>query len=529
MNLAAVLLLVIAPLGAPQAASAPAKELFAEAQVAPDDVRMFVHIEDVQALRSQLEAYPIAEWAGQFLVGGQFLKAWGNIAQLAGVNDTGLLDMVIGNDLTLMIRGSGKDLQWVLMTPLDDEQATLLFKKVKAQLHHSPGRGISMCILPDQRLILARTQDGMLFVCPQFEQGLMQDVLRRYSPTPDSPPQATLAASVAIKATQPLGPGQAGVFIAHDEPLGGWSVATLDFRDGHVRVRHRARFGKDAFVRPVPEHEIDPSLVENFADMALFAIIEPTDIGRSGPELFIQQQLLGGLSLISQEIRENLGDVRVFVLGDVEGRLQERQADMLMPTGAMCLKLKNADVAEKQLDEHLIALSERLNQMGQGAFVIKVPNRRSFIPGDQRQIDLDSFTDWVGNGMPLLNNVDLCWQTVDSPNGTFAVIATHKEALEETKRALEKACTETVPKGRWSSCGVANGVRIGRNLESLITQVDDLAAPGQEKDLEATLKLMSSLAFGIKQVFWKMARPCGQEMELDVDIELAPPVSAKDE
>ena len=40
---------------------------------------------------------------------------------------------------------------------------------------------------------------------------------------------------------------------------------------------------------------------------------------------------------------------------------------------------------------------------------------------------------------------------------------------------------------------------------------------------------MASLAFGIKNVSWKLARPCGNEMYLEVDIELADPLSAQDQ
>lgn len=535
MNIAAVLLLVIAPLlGPPQTPSVPPDQLFARSAAAPDDVRFYVHIEHVDALRRQLEDLPIADWGGQFLAGGQFIKAWGHIANLAGVNHAGLLDMFVGESLTLMVRGEGEDLQWVLITPADHDQATTLFKKLNARVHQSPVHGVRMCILQEHRLVMAHTRDGLLVVCPQQEgQGLFYDVLRGPKVDRRGRP-ATLGASKAMEVARTLGRGQVGVYIRHSDPLGGWSVGTLDFQGTRIGIRHRARFGDDAFVRPVTDLEIDPSIIQNFKEHSLLTLLEPTDAGQSAFESFIEQ-MLGG-PLLSPEIRKNMDDIRLFVLGDVEGRLQEHEADMLLPTGAMCLKVKDGDVAEKQLDEQMVELtrrldrlSTRLDEMGQQAFLIQVPNRRQFIPGDPRRVDLDSFNDWIGNGMPLLNNVDLCWQTVESPNGTFVVIATHDEALEETRRALEREAPRTMKRARWANCGVANGGRLSRNAEGLAAQAPQLAEPGRIKEFETTMKLLSSLAFGIDNVVWKMARPCKNEMYLEVEIELAPPISSEDE
>jgi hypothetical protein len=535
MSTLAALVLVKALLGAPHAVVAPPERLFAAAHAVPDDVRFYVHIEDVQALRENLERLPIADWAGQFLGGGQFIMAWGQLAQLAGVNNAGLIDLVVGDSITLMVRGSGAEMQWLLLTPMDDDRARRLYSQLKVTVKQSE-KGYSLCILPEHRLMLARTTDGTMLVSPQNSPKLMYSVLGLMGFGAAESRKPGLDRQPAMRTARLLGQGQAGVYIAHDPPLGGWSVATLDFQGERVSIRHRARFDQDAFMRPAPEREIDPSIVANFRDDALLAVLEPTEIGGNSIEFFVQQWL-GGQPLLSREIRENLADVRLFVVGDMEGRMQDHQADMLLPTGALCFKVKNGDIAEKQLDEHMIALSaalrrlgERLGKrMGDWAFVINVPNRREFIPGESRQVSLDSFTDWIGNGLPLLKNVDLCWQCLETPNGAFLVIATHEQALETTRRALEKEIGPALPAGAWANCGIANGVRIGQNLDSLIDQVVVLAEPGRERELKASLQLLSSFAFGIKHVSWRMARPCGNEMRLDVELELAPPVSADNE
>ena len=52
---------------------------------------------------------------------------------------------------------------------------------------------------------------------------------------------------------------------------------------------------------------------------------------------------------------------------------------------------------------------------------------------------------------------------------------------------------------------------------------------GKTEELKATLKLIASFAYGIESLTWKLKRPGKNEMVLEVDIELASPLSAEDE
>lgn len=518
------LILTVVLLMAVQAKCASPDLLFSRAEMAPDDVWLYVHVEDMQTLRKSLENLPIAGWAGNFLAGGQFIKTWGYMAGLAGVNNAGLIDMIVGDQLTLLVRGSGKELQWLLMTPVDDQRAATIYKKLRVKVRTTRA-GVSMSFVPDHQLLIARTPDGLMLICHLSEQKLLYDVLNRSDPDHEL---RTLSGLPALKSARQLSQGQAGVYINHDEPLGGWSVATFRFNERHLHIQHRARFARDAFVRPITEMEIDPSIIENFRDGMMVATIEPTDIGKSPVELFIEQNILSGLSLLGPEIQENIGDYRILCLGDVEGRMQHHKADMRLPTASMCVKVKDGDIAERQIDQHFFSLSRHLNTLGQGAFLIEVPNRRTFIPGDPRQIDLDSLTDLLGQGMPFLSNVDLCYQVADTPNGSFLIVASHPEALQETLKALMKKCSATLPTRRWASVGVANGVRIGQNIESLGEQAIALAEPGKARELRSALKLMSTFAFGIEDMMWKLTRSCKNEMQIEVDIEFTAPLSAEE-
>ena len=82
--------------------------------------------------------------------------------------------------------------------------------------------------------------------------------------------------------------------------------------------------------------------------------------------------------------------------------------------------------------------------------------------------------------------------------------------------------------GKFENCGVMNGQRISRHLQSWSAQAALLADQGQVQALRRPLETMSQLGAGIKDCHWQLARPSANQMKLSVQIELAPPQSASD-
>lgn len=501
--------------------------LFAQARLAPPDVRMFVHIEDVQQLRANLERLPISQWAKGLLSGGQFVQVWSNLSQLAGVNSSKLLEMLVGDELTFMIRNSGASTQWVILTEVDNARSDRLIKQLKPRVHRSR-RGRSMYILPEYKLLIARSDDGLMVICPLTRQQLLHDVLNRFDEEEEGN-LPSLADSIAItKVARQLGPGQAGVYIKHKDPLGGWSVATLKFDGLKLHIQHRANFTRDAFTRPITESEIDLSTLDMLRDHALFALIEPNDIGAGMVEQFVQQTL-GGEPLLNEGMRKCLGASRIFAIGETEGRLQEKQIDLQLPTAAIIFELKDVETAERLLDKRMLRLSRQLNYNAKGKFTIDIPNRREFISGEPRCLDLSPMMEFYGEGFPVMENIGLCWQVVEAEHGSYYVIATHDQILMDTVIALETKKANPPNRGKFAHAGFAQGVLISNHLESVSKQAGLFADPGDVEEFIATIQLMSKLAFGMKNLAWKLQRPCANQMYLEVDIDLTPPLSAEDE
>ncbi len=502
-------------------------DLFANSRLAPPDVRMYVHIEDVQQLRADLERLPISQWAEGFLGGGQFLQAWGNIAQLAGVNAAGLLDMLMGDDLTFMIRNSGNETQWVILTEVDDAKIERLLKRLKPRVLGAR-RGLSMYILPEFKLLIARNDDGLMAICPSTRQPLLHEVLWRLEDDRREPLSSLAESRAVTKFAGQLGAGQAGIYIKHDAPLGGWSVATLKFDGLKLKIQHHANFDKEAFSRPITNSEIDLATLDMLKDHALFALMEPNDIGVGMAEHFVQQTL-GGEPLLNEVMRKSLGDSRIVAIGETEGRLQEEQVDLQLPTGVIIFELKDPEAAEKMLDRRMLQLSRELNILGKGKYQLDIPNRRDFISGEPRCLDLGPMTEYMGGGFPVMENIDLCWQVVKAEKISYYVIATHDQILMDTVIALETKKSTPPNRGKFASAGFAQGVRISNHLENVARQADLFADPEDVAEFIATIQLISKLAFGMDNLTWRLKRPCPNQMHLEVDIDLTPPLSAEDQ
>lgn len=527
MKLLCAVCVSLAVFGSVASVASDPDDLFADARLAPKDVRMYVHIEDVQQLRANLERLPISQWAEAILSGGQFLQAWSNLAQLAGVNSSGLLDILMGDDLTFMVRNSGSETQWVILTEVDDAKSERLLKRLKPRVHESR-RGLSMYFLPEFKLLIARSEDGLMVICPQTRPQLFYDVLGRLEDDRRENLSSLAESRAVSKFARQLGPGQAGVYIRHNEPLGGWSVATLKFDGLKLHIQHRANFAQEAFSRPITKSEIDLATLDKLKGHALMAFMEPNDIGVGMVERFIQQTL-GGEPLLSNGMRKCLGASRIFAIGETEGRLQEEQIDLQLPTAAIIFELKDVETAEKLLDARMLRLSRELNRFGKGKYQLDIPNRRDFISGEPRCLDLGPMTEYMGGGFPVMENIDLCWQVVEAEKGSYYVIATHDQLLSDTVLALETKNTTLPLRGNWANAGFTQGIRISNHLDSVARQASLFADPENVEEFIATIQLISKLAFGMENMAWKLKRPCPNQMYLEVDIDLTPPLSAKDQ
>lgn len=498
--------------------------LLESAKIAPPDVTTYVHVEQAAAIRSETELRPIARWATMTLGEGQFARSWRRLATAAGVEGGTLFDACFGKRFTFLGRdGDSPDApdEWVIRTTMAPEHLQQLVELLRLRVR-PPIASMAVGELPEDELLLAY-RDDVLLIAPIDASGLLRDIAPRI---PVIPGDASLADHEAFARAGSLGPGRVAAFIRHDKPMGGWSMIVADTAGGRVTIRHDASFENPPFRRGLTKLTWDAAPLAAFEDHALLAVIEPSDVDGGQVQGFLEAIL--DEPLLSEALQENLGDHRILAVGEVEGRLEGRGVDLLLPTAAVCMKVVDGEAAERQLDEKLLSLVQRINHLSEGSFLVDVPPRRKLVPGTDRHLDISPAVQQFSGGFPIMETISLNWTVTEAPGGAYCVIATHPQQLRETVAALEQGPGERC-RGRWAQGGTANGQRIGVHLRSYGEQAEMLGEVGEEAELEQTLRMLSSLAEGVSRCRWKLCRPSINEMQLEVELQLAPAESSAGE
>ena len=495
---------------------------FQSAEFAPADVRLLVQIENAAAIRKQLANRPIAEWAMSMFGQGEFRKAWSRLASSINVDQAQLFDQFLGRRATLIARGEA---EWALITDVESSRAVKLLAQLKAVVGHAQ-HGMAMYSLPEQDLLIALDQNRAIVGCAS-NQALFRSVLLRTQGIKTE----SLAAQPFMARAAELGSGNVAVFTRHDLPLGGWSMIVADMRGSRVELKHAADFNSAPFTHGVTAISCDFSPVNAFQRDSLLAMIQPTDIGDGPVEAYFTATLREGL--ISKEMRANLGDRKILVVGEQEMRELKDPVDLLGTTFVNCIELKNKEKAVAQLDQHMLKLCEHVDRLCKGSMLTEAPDVARLPAGQCREVDLSPAAQWFTGGFPIMKNLSLTWKVVDSPDegstGGWYVIGTHRRTLDNVATILCKTGrSDAAMIGKFENCGVLNGQRISRHLQSWSAQAAMLAEEGQADALRRPLQAMSQLSAGITNCHWQLARPSANQLRLNIQIELAPAQSASE-
>jgi hypothetical protein len=518
MRLGLFLLLTISILG-PRPVTADA--LIEHARFAPPRVTMFVHVEDAAALRHDLRARPIATFGKRLLDGGAADGAWSAFARTVRVNEAALFDGLFGRRCSLFLApGEGERGDWALVTEIAPDTARWLHRAVKP-VYDLPRWGLRLGTIPEHDLRFAAL--GELYLIGPRRGLLFTDMAERIGGAVEAP---SLADDPAFDRSRLHTAGRLGMFIRHDPFVGGWSVLSAEIEGDRVDLRHAAQFEHPPFQRQRTELEWNMAPLQALEQSAVMAVIEPTDIGGGLGATFIETEL--GESLLSEAMRRNLCECRIFTIGEIEGRMEPHKTDMLMPSGVLAMKVKNDETAEREIDKHVVRLVNAVNRVDEGAFLVEVPALPELRGQRYRHIDLRPATEHFGGGFPIMRSVTLNWTVARGPYGSFYVVATHPDQLRETVAALESGPPRPEQRGRWTSCGTVDGPRAARQLESYGDQAALLAVPDPQARtfLRETLRDLAALAQGVERCRWKLQRPSENEVDLSVELVLSRPVSA---
>lgn len=521
MNLLGALSLTILLAGSPPPDKAADKAIdpFAAASMAPADATCYVHVEGAAGIRKELADRPIAGWLNNVFQSGQCHDAWMHLARSAKLDQGALFDLCLGRRFTLIMRSNN---EWALITDIDLESGTQFLGQIKPRVR-PPQSGMAVFELPEQELLIARADRAMV-LGPAKQSKLFFEVLPRIS---------TTKASAGGRGGQPwitqgreLGSGCVGVYLKHDPPLGGYSLAVADLQGDQLAIHHAAHFMSAPFNHGVTKLKCDFSPVQKFEDCALVAFIQPMDVGDGPIEAFVTASLHQGL--ISQKMREMLGMRRLIVVGERDLRQAQKPVDLLSTTFVSCLELKDRHGAAEELDQQMVKLAKHVNDMAKGSFLIQTPNMRCWRVGEPREVDLSPATQWFSGGFPIMKSVALTWTVADGPQGSWFVIGSERQSLEDVVKQLKSECPrDTRFVGQFDSCGSANGHRICKHFRNWSDQADQFAEPANVEDFRATLRMMSELAGGVQSCHWQLARPSANDMKLDVQIQLSAPESSR--
>ncbi|UCD75299.1 MAG: hypothetical protein JSV91_16130 [Phycisphaerales bacterium] len=526
-----VLILTIAHTGGHAVvANAEQPDPFVAADGVPADVSLYLHVADAAELRRRIADRPLRRWFSSLLQQGQIARMWDQLAHSAGLEPEAFFDRCFGRGFTLINRAppgtaSGVEgavpVPWVLVTDVEPEEVRPVLRSLRLK-HLSPRSGRAVAELPEQELLFC-IGEHQLMIGPKPAPELFWELL----PHLGDPLARSLADSEPIARAKGLGSGRVGLMIRHNPPLGGWSVAVADLQGEHATIRHAGSFDSPPFERSMTGTTWDPSPLEAFEDSALLVVMEPTDVGGGSTAAYLQSVV--GEPLIDEEMQANLGETRIFALGEVEGRLQENPVDLLPATLAVIFKLKDSRNAEHHLDCSMFRLSRRLNELCDGTLLAGVPRRRDMLPGEPRSIKLNPSAELFGGAMPVMQHVSLNWAVAQNDDAGYYVIASHPDQLQAALKALKQKPARKPAAGRYTSCGFANGPRLGVHLRSYSDQASLFTGedPADAAQFRQTMLLLSELASGIHRCHWRLARPSVNEMTLDLDLILSPPETVR--
>jgi hypothetical protein len=490
---------------------------FADCDRAPADVRLYLHVQQGAEILRGIRDRPIARWGARLLAQGQLEPAWLRLAADAGQDPADLLEESLGHGATLLVRGQGDAAEWALLTRADQRRTAPILEELNPRVL-APVQSASILHLPEHELAVAA--DGSQLVVGPLPCGrLWREMVGSLTAIPGSP----LGATEPIAAARELGPGQAGIFLRHEPPMGGYSVAVAGLQEGRITLRHAARFESDPFPAPPVQRTWDMSPLLTLEGTTLVAFIEPISRGGGPLEAFIAAGL--GQPLLSPEARANLGSRQITTCIDIDGRLENPPFDLLLPTFGRACEVRDAAAAWEQLDRTMLDLLRALSAMRGGERVTPLPDPASFVPGEPRHVPAGDLALWLLGPVPGADRVNVSWAVQSGPTGSWAIVATSSQHVRLVADALGGAPAGP-DEGCWESCGTFDGRRLADHLRSWCEQGRLIAAPEELEILRRGLSTFADLAEGLERGRWRLTRPAAGRMMLEAELALSPPESA---
>ncbi|HWB20112.1 MAG TPA: hypothetical protein VG711_07430 [Phycisphaerales bacterium] len=504
--------------------------VFANAALVPEDVSLYIHVEDAKSLYDQIRRRPIAKWLTAQVTEGLFEHAWQGLAKSMQMEPSDLFEKLLGRSVTLVVRnsdagsdadgrGAPGDDEWAVMTSIDEPVAKDLLKRMHVMLDL-----FGPCELPEQELLIQCDPNGMI-IGPKRRRGLFDELCKRRD---ELKPAHSLAQSSAMQSVRELGEGSVGILVRHAQPVGGWSAAVASLSGDEVSVRHIGKFHNAPFKGDVTRTQGDYSTIKKLESDHMVVMAEPIDKGDGLVEHFVMQTT--GEHMLSDVLKAKLSDRRITAIGETEGgdKTQENAADLVIVTA---LELSTTKDAEAELNERMRELAQRIRSQAEGSLLTQASMMHPAAMNPNADIDVaEAMNNGLTGGFPVMKSAKLAWCVMEASDGKWLVVASNRKSLDEFCGDLSKP---TVPSaelmGKYETVGSINGVRLGRHLRGFADEAAMFVGATSESDLQKALDEFSDLAEGVGTCRWQMSRPDVNEMKLEMQIQLTPALSAEGE
>jgi hypothetical protein len=496
--------------------------IYAALDSAPPDVDAWVRLLDGRTWLTDPSVAPFVESMARTLVGaiGEDTRSPRGVSSLAarlGMPPIEACDRYLGRDVRFQIRGSGEQLDWCLVTLVNEKDMDHLIRSLRAVI-----RGGGIYTLPEDHMALA-VHGEWLILGRSVEAPLFTDCIQRLAASPAPSLRQTLAqAGLNTNELGTVGDGRLAIVFSGPKPLSGWSAIALEAKAGQLSGSLRGSYTQSPLPRTT-SMQLDVSLLESFDNVCLGAQIDPiaTEVD-PGDSFFVQRF---PALLRSPAARSNLGSTRLLLIGEVDGARANPPLGMRCPAVALAYEVDDAEAARQDQDRMIASLveHERRHDGLQSIPPIQLPDGTSGDPSEPRSYDSHTLMEQLIGQHPLVRTVSINWQTLRCGDRSWQVYATHPEWLRSVATALQRLpAAKSEPTNPITSAGLLNGQRVASHLRSW---VGEAAAFQSDRPAEFArgIELIASVAERFGGVRWVMNQPDDHVIELSLKATLTQP------
>lgn len=501
--------------------AATTDDLFDDADLAPANVDVYVHVADPIRWRRELQDRPIAHWATRMLGAGMAPAAFERLSDAAGLTPERFFDITFGESFTFMARNDAAGVHWVVLTVVEVDVSRQIIKQLNPRTRL--GQNIAVFTVPEHQLVLAQ-KGRLLLVGPEPRSDLFDEVIRNLS----APQRARLGDEPSITKARTLGTGDAAMILRHPPPLGGWSAVVAELDAPKIIVRYAADFANTPFTSPPPTLRWDARPMRKLESQALAVLIEPVDNDLSPKNAF--EQVLFGEATVSAELRAAIGPRQITVLSNIDLGLAVPPERFLLPTFSRAIEVRqDLSRAIQMFDDQMIRYIGGMNSWGDGSFEIQPPDLAGLAADDPRRVEVgpDAAEFFVGK-LPGLEHISLNWRAVDAPLSKWLVVASHPDQMNRMATTLRQPDLGKELVDQWQHCACVVGQELATQLDSIRMHAPGLAKVGQEAEFADSLLFLSEWSAGFEKCRWRMLRPCENTVRIDAELVLSPPDSPRD-